>query len=417
MTNKAFPLGKGRLEEVAAEHPTPFYLYDEAAIRANARAIRSAFAVFPRFFLHFAVKALPNPAILRILREEGFGADCSSLPELLLARMAGISGGDVMFSSNDTPSGEFRAAADMGAAINLDDITHIDFLDGCLGGLPELVCLRYNPGPLKLGNAIIGNPTEAKFGLTGEQIFEGFAALKGRGVGRFALHTMVASNELDVKYHLETGKLLFSLAVELKRRLGVELEFVNLGGGVGIPYRPEEAALDYGALACGLKALFDGIVCPAGLEKLAVRVEWGRVVTGPYGWLVSRAIHRKNIYRSYIGLDASMADLMRPALYGAYHHITVAGKEGAPPVAVCDVVGSLCENNDKFAIGRALPAIDVGEASGDLVIIHDAGAHGRAMGFNYNGKLRAGELLLREDGSVVEIRRRETVDDYFATLV
>jgi diaminopimelate decarboxylase len=331
--------------------------------------------------------------------------------------MSGMAGKEIMFTSNDTPSAEFREAAAMGAVVNLDDLSHVARLEEALGALPELVSFRYNPGALKMGNAIIGNPVEAKYGLTREQLFEGYALLARKGVRRFALHTMVASNELNLGYHLETGKMLFELAAELKARGGIEIEFVNLGGGVGIPYRPEEAALDYRALAGGLRELFDRIAAPAGLGGMGVRAEWGRVVTGPYGWLVSRAIHRKTIYRNYIGLDASMADLMRPALYGAYHHITVAGKEDAPCTEVYDVVGSLCENNDKFAVARALPPIDVGEETGDLVVIHDAGAHGRAMGFNYNGKLRCGELLLKEDGEVVQIRRPETVDDYFATLV
>ncbi|MDR3302238.1 MAG: diaminopimelate decarboxylase [Spirochaetaceae bacterium] len=415
--DKTFPLNKQQLEALAEKYPTPFYLYDEAAIRQNARQIQEAFSVFPHFYQHFAVKALPNPAIIRILREEGFGADCSSLPELLLAEMAGITGEGIMFSSNETPSHEFRKAAELGAIINLDDITHIAFLEKSLGRLPEIVSLRYNPGPLKMGNSIIGNPIEAKYGFTREQIFEGFQILQKKGVKRFALHTMVASNELNLQYHLETGKLLFELAAEVKDRCGIALELVNLGGGVGIPYKLEQDALDYQELARGLKALFDTIAASAGLAKLGIHTEWGRVVTGPYGWLVSRAIHKKEIFRRYIGLDASMADLMRPALYGAYHHITVAGKEDAPCTETYDVVGSLCENNDKFAVRRALPPIDIGEKSGDLVIIHDAGAHGRAMGFNYNGKLRCGELLLRADGDIIQIRRRETIEDYFATLV
>ena len=410
-----FPLGKAELEALTAVYPTPFYLYDERAIRENARAIREAFSVFPGFFEHFAVKALPNPAILRLLAEEGFGADCSSLAELVLAERAGIRGEKVMFTSNDTPSAEFIRAKEAGAIINLDDITHIAFLEKS-AGLPELLSFRYNPGPLKMGNSIIGNPSEAKYGLTRDQLFEGYRLLAAKGVRRFALHTMVASNELDAAYHIETGKLLFELAVEIKERCDVTLEFVNLGGGVGIPYRPQETALDYRYLAAELKKHYDRTCAAAGLGALGVRLEWGRVVTGPYGWLVSRAIHRKEIWRNYIGLDASMADLMRPALYGAYHHISVAGKEDAPCTEVYDVVGSLCENNDKFAVQRPLPPLETGEKTGDLLIIHDAGAHGRAMGFNYNGKLRCGELLLRKDGSVAQIRRPETLKDYFATL-
>jgi diaminopimelate decarboxylase len=415
MSKKTFPLSKAELEAAAERFPTPFYIYDEQAIRENARRINAAFSVFPRYINHFAVKAMPNPVMLRILREEGFGADCSSLTELLLAEMSGLGGEDLMFTSNETPSAEYRKARELGAVINLDDFTHIEFLEKT-AGLPEMLSIRYNPGPLKLGNAIIGNPVEAKYGFTREQTLEGFALLKKKGVKRFALHTMVASNELKTAYHIETGRLLFNLAVAIKQKTGILLEFVNLGGGVGIPYRPEDEAVDYGELAAGLKEAFDSIMVPAGLEKTGVHTEWGRTVTGPYGWLVTRAIHRKDIYREYIGVDASMADLMRPAMYGAYHHITVAGKEDAPADKVYDVVGSLCENCDKFAVQRPLPEIETGETSGDLLIIHDAGAHGRAMGFNYNGKLRCGELLLRPGASLVQIRRKESTEDMFATL-
>jgi diaminopimelate decarboxylase len=414
MSEKTFPLSKARLEELAKQYPTPFYLYDEQAIRENARRMVRAFSVFPGYKEHFAVKALPNPFILKILAAEGLGADCSSLPELLLADMAGMKGEDLMLTSNETPAREYRKARELGAVINLDDITHIEYLEKT-AGLPDLVSCRYNPGPLKEGNAIIGKPEEAKYGFTREQLFEGFAALKGRGVRRFGLHTMVASNELSLDYHLETGRLLFELAAEIRETCGICLEFVNLGGGLGIPYRPEQEAVRWEDLAAGLKKLYDAILKPAGLEGLAIHTEYGRPVTGPYGWLVARAVHVKHIYREYIGLDACMADLMRPALYGAYHHITIPGKETAPAAGTFDVVGSLCENNDKFAVQRRLPAIEAGE-SGDFVVIHDAGAHGRAMGFNYNGKLRCGELLLRPDGSVMPIRRAETVDDYFATL-
>ena len=417
MSVKSFPLDKARLEELEKTCPTPFYLYDEGAIRENAgRMVRAFSSRFPGFKEHFAVKALPNPFILKILKEEGLGADCSSLPELLLADMAGIRGEELMLTAHEPPSAEYRQARELGAVINLDDFTHIEFLEKALGRLPELVSCRYNPGPLKEGNAIIGNPEEAKYGFTREQLIEGYRLLKAKGVSRFGLHTMVASNELSLDYHLETGRLLFDLALEIKSKTGVSLEFVNLGGGLGIPYRPEDEAISWETLAEGLKNLYDGIVVPAGLGGLAIHTEYGRPITGPYGWLVSRAIHRKSIYREYIGLNSSMADLMRPALYGAYHHISIPGKEGAPLTESYDVVGSLCENNDKFAIRRRLPRIDVGEQTGDFVVIHDAGAHGRAMGFNYNGKLRCGELLLRRDGSVLQIRRPETVEDYFATL-
>ncbi|MDR1238969.1 MAG: diaminopimelate decarboxylase [Treponema sp.] len=414
MSEKKFPLNKNELEALAQQYPTPFYLYDEQGIRENVRAIKKAFAVFPGFTEHFAVKALPNPVVLKILAAEGLGADCSSLPELLLADMAGIKGEDIMFTSNETPAREYLKARELGAIINLDDISHIEFLERT-AGLPDLISCRYNPGPLKEGNTIIGNPEEAKYGFTREQIIEGYKILKQKGVKRFGLHTMVASNELNLDYHLETGRLLFELAVEIKDKTGVALEFVNLGGGLGIPYRPEQEAVAWDALAGGLKKLHSEILKKAGLEELAIHTEYGRPITGPYGWLVARAIHKKEIYRNYIGLDACMADLMRPALYSAYHHITVPGKDGAPLTETYDVVGSLCENNDKFAVQRRLPKIDVGD-KGDFVIIHDAGAHGRAMGFNYNGKLRCGELLLRPNGSVIQIRRPETIEDYFATL-
>jgi diaminopimelate decarboxylase len=413
MSNKTFPLTKAQLDELSRKYPTPFYVYDEKAIRENARRMIRAFSVFPGYKEHFAVKALPNPFILKILAEEGLGADCSSLPELLLADIAGMRGEDIMLTSNETPAREYRKARGLGAVINLDDCTHIDYLERS-AGLPDLVSCRYNPGPLKEGNAIIGKPEEAKYGFTREQLIEGYKLLKQKGVKRFGLHTMVASNELSLDYHLETGRLLFELAVEIKNKCGVSLEFVNLGGGLGIPYRPEQEAVSWEALARGLKKLYDEIVAPAGMG-LTIHTEYGRPVTGPYGWLAARAVHVKHIYREYIGLDACMADLMRPALYGAYHHITIPGKETEPAAGTFDVVGSLCENNDKFAVQRKLPNIDAGE-TGDFVVIHDAGAHGRAMGFNYNGKLRCGELLLRPDGSVVQIRRPETVDDYFATL-
>ncbi|MDR3161826.1 MAG: diaminopimelate decarboxylase [Spirochaetaceae bacterium] len=413
MSVKNFPLDRARLEELERRYPTPFYLYDEKAIRENARRMVRAFSpLFPGFKEHFAVKALPNPFILKILRQEGLGADCSSLPELLLADMAGIRGEEIMLTANETPAVEYRTARDLGAIINLDDFTHIEFLETALGRLPELVSCRYNPGPLKEGNAIIGKPEEAKYGFTREQLIQGYRLLKAKGVRRFGLHTMVASNELSLDYHLETGRLLFELALEIKDKAGVSLEFVNLGGGLGIPYRPEEEAVSWESLAGGLKTLYDRIIVPAGLGALSIHTEYGRPITGPYGWLVTRAIHRKSIYREYIGLNSCMADLMRPALYGAYHHITVPGKEGAPLTETYDVVGSLCENNDKFAVRRQLPTVDIG----DYLVIHDAGAHGRAMGFNYNGKLRFGELLLRPDGEIFPIRRSETADDYFATL-
>ncbi|MDR2543144.1 MAG: diaminopimelate decarboxylase [Treponema sp.] len=423
MNNKYFPLDKIKLEELIQKYPTPFYIYDEGAIIDNVRRIKAAFSVFPSYKNHFAVKALPNPYILKILAAQGFGADCASFPELLLADAAGMQGEDVMLTSNETPANEYNAAMKNGAVINLDDFSHIEFLEkNC--GLPQLISMRYNPGPIKEGNVIIGKPEEAKYGLTHEQIIRGYSLLKEKGVKRFALHTMVASNELSVPYHIETARMLFELAVEVLNKTGIRLEFINLGGGVGIPYHPDQEAVDYNVLVDGIQKAYNEILIPAGLVPMGIRTEWGRVVTGPYGWLVTRAVHKKEIYRNYIALDASMADLMRPALYGAYHHITIPGKENAPLTETYDVVGSLCENNDKFAIQRQLPKIlttaeitstDV-EGAGDFVVIHDAGAHGRAMGFNYNGKLRCGELLLRTDGSVVQIRRPETAEDYFATL-
>lgn len=412
MSEKTFPLKQEQLEQLTQSYETPFYLYDEKAIRENMRRFTNAFSIFPSFKEYFAVKACPNPYIMKILKSEGCGADCSSLPELILAENAGMQGEEVMFTSNETPAKEYIYANLKGNIINLDDITHIDYLEKALGGLPELISFRYNPGPLKEGNALIGKPEEAKYGLTREQIFEAYKICKERGVKRFGLHTMVASNELNPDYFVETAQLLFTLAVELKEQVGVSLEFVNLGGGIGIPYRPEQVAVDYDYVAQGIKAVYDKLIVPAGLDPLKICWECGRPITGPYGWLVTRALHQKHIYREYIGVDASMADLMRPGMYGAYHEVTVSGKEDAAKTETYDVVGSLCENCDKFAVQRQLPKIDIG----DLLIIHDAGAHGRAMGFNYNAKLRCGELLLREDGSVVQIRRKETVDDYFATL-
>ncbi|MDR1796223.1 MAG: diaminopimelate decarboxylase [Clostridiales Family XIII bacterium] len=414
MSEKKLPVSQTRLEEIAATYGTPYYLYDEGAIRANARALNAAFADagFTGFVEHFAVKALPNPYILKVLDEEGLGMDCSSLPELLLCERAGITGEKIMFTSNQTPDADFEKALALGAIVNLDDITHIEVLEALGGGrLPEMLSFRYNPGPDKVGNSIIGNPVEAKYGLTRGQLFEAYEIAQGKGVKRFGLHTMVASNELNIEYHKDTARMVFTLAKELKERLGIALEFVNLGGGVGIPYKPEDEAIAWPALARAVRGAYDEILGSAGVAPL-IKTEYGRPITGPYGWLVCRAIREKHIYRDYIGLDASMADLMRPGLYGAYHHVTIPGKEDRPADQVYDIVGGLCENNDKFAVQRPLPKIDVG----DLVVLHEGGAHARAMGFNYNGKLRTKELLLREDGGVLQIRRAETAEDYFATL-
>ena len=409
-----FPLTQAQLDNLIQDFPTPFYLYNEKAIRENMKRFTKAFSIFPAFREHFAVKACPNPYILKILAEEGCGSDCSSLPELMLSHLAGIQNEKVIFTSNETPASEYKFAYEHGNIINLDDITHIDFLKNALGGeFPETICFRYNPGNEKQGcNSIIGKPEEAKYGLTRAQIIEAYAKCKEMGVKHFGLHTMVASNELNPAFFVDTAKLVFELAAEIKEKTGVRIEFVDLGGGLGIPYKPEQKAVDYDEVAKGIRAEYDRVVVPAGLDPLAIYWECGRPITGPYGWLITTAIHKKHIYREYVALDACMADLMRPGMYGAYHEVTVSGKENAAKTEVYDVVGSLCENCDKFAVQRQLPQIDIG----DHVIIHDAGAHGRAMGFNYNGKLRCGEVLMRPDGTFKEIRRRETVDDLFATL-
>lgn len=409
-----FPLSHSQLVELAKKFPTPFYIYDEKAIRENVKYFYKAFSIFPSFTEYFAVKALPNPYILKVLENEGCGGDCSSLPELMLCEKSGITGHRIMFTSNDTPAQEFVYAQKLGAIINLDDITHIEFLKNALGGkLPDTICFRYNPGPLKEGgNSIIGKPEEAKYGLTKEQMIQAYKICKAEGVKHFGIHTMVASNELNPDFFVDTARIVFELILEVQKECGVNIEFADLGGGVGIPYKSGQKKVDLDYVAKGIKALYDKMIVPAGLDPLKLCFECGRPITGPYGWLVTKAIHEKNIYRNYIGVDASMADLMRPGMYGAYHEVTVSGKENAPKDYIYDVSGSLCENCDKFAVQRNLPKIE----TGDLLIIHDAGAHGRAMGFNYNGKLRAGELLLRSDGSVKEIRRRETVEDYFATL-
>ena len=409
-----FPLTQAQLDNLIQDFPTPFYLYDEKAIRENMKRFTKAFSIFPSFREHFAVKACPNPYILKILAEEGCGSDCSSLPELMLSHLAGIQNEKVIFTSNETPAGEYKFAYEHGNIINLDDITHIDFLKNALGGeFPETICFRYNPGNEKQGcNSIIGKPEEAKYGLTRAQIIEAYAKCRDLGVKHFGLHTMVASNELNPAFFVDTAKLVFELAAEIKEKTGVRIEFVDLGGGLGIPYKPEQKAVDYDEVAKGIRAEYDRVVVPAGLDPLAIYWECGRPITGPYGWLITTAIHKKHIYREYVAVDACMADLMRPGMYGAYHEVTVSGKENAAKTEVYDVVGSLCENCDKFAVQRQLPQIDIG----DHVIIHDAGAHGRAMGFNYNGKLRCGEVLMRPDGTFKEIRRRETVDDLFATL-
>lgn len=412
---KAFPLKKEDLLEIEKQFPTPFYIYDECAIERNMANFRAAFdpPVFRAFKEHFAVKACPNPAIMRLLANCGAGFDCSSMAELVLCERIGVKGKEIIFTSNETPDAEFRKAYELGAVINLDDITHIDVLKKVLGKLPDTICFRYNPGDLKAGgNLFIGKPLEAKYGLTRPQILEAYGIAKSSGVKIFGLHTMVASNELDIDCLADTAKILFDLCVELKDKVGVRLDFIDLGGGVGIPYKPGEVAVDYKVLSKKIKDLYDKIITPAGLD-IEIKFECGRPITGPYGFLVAKAIREKHIYRDYIGLNASMADLMRPAMYGAYHEVIVLGKESAAQTKTYDIVGSLCENCDKFAVQRALPEIEIG----DFIVICDAGAHGRAMGFNYNGKLRCGELLLKKDGTIKEIRRAETLDDYFSTLI
>jgi len=411
MTTKQIPFSKSQLEKIIEQYPTPFHIYDEKGIREYARKFTKAFSWNPGFKEYYAIKSAPNPYLMKIMREEGFGIDCSSYAELMIAEKLGMSGDEIMFTSNDTPVYEYKKAIELGAIINLDDISHIEYLEKNVG-LPSLVCFRYNPGALKEGNTIIGHPEEAKYGFTREQLFEGYQMLIDKGVKRFGLHTMVASNELDAAYFVETAELLFELIVELDQRLGIKIEFANLGGGIGIPYRPIDQPVDLDFMSRGIKKLYQEKIEANGLAPLRVYFESGRAMTGPFGYLVSTVLHIKKTYKQYAGLDSSMANLMRPALYGSYHHITVMGKEYEPLDQVYDVTGSLCENNDKFAINRHLPVME----AGDLVVIHDTGAHGHAMGFNYNGKLRSAELVLRENGEVIQIRRAETLNDYFATL-
>lgn len=412
MSEKKLPIGHGQMLELASHMETPFYLYDETAIIEHARRFRKLFAWAPGFCNYYAVKACPNPAILKLLAQEGFGADCSSLPELLLSKASGITGKKIMFTSNDTPPEEFKAAYEAGAIINLDDITHIEALEQAVGTLPDTICFRYNPGPDRTGNAIIGNPVEAKYGVTTSQIVDCYKIMKEKGVKHFGLHTMVASNELDGTYIVETARMLFDLAIRIQKEAGVRIEFIDMGGGIGIPYRPDQEVMDLAKVSSEMQELYQGMIVPAGLDPLQIVFECGRVMTGPYGYLVSKVLHVTKKYNDYVGLDASMANLMRPALYGSYHHITVVGKDKMPCDHTYDVTGSLCENNDKFAIDRKLPEVK----KGDVVVIHDAGAHGHSMGFNYNGKLRCAEYMLKRDGSVVMIRKAQTCDDYFSTL-
>ena len=408
---KNFPLNKKEFLNLTKNIPTPFYIYDEKSIRENFKYLKQCFSIFPKFKEYFAVKACPNPFILKILYEEGAGADCSSLPELYLAKKVGIKNSNVIFTSNQTPKEEYLFAYNEGNIINLDDITHIEYLKKILNKFPETICFRYNPGDKNSDNLFIGKQTESKYGLTKKQIFEAYEICKNFGVKKFGIHIMIASNELDMNKLLIPIKIVFDLVIEIQKKCNINIEFIDLGGGIGIPYKTEDKKIDLNIFANEIKKLYDNILKINNLEP-EIYFECGRLITGPYGWLITQAIHEKHIYKEYIGVDACMADLMRPGMYNAYHEISVLGKENQDKNFVYDIVGSLCENIDKFCVDRKLPKIDIG----DIIIIHDVGAHGRAMGFNYNGKLRCGEYLLREDKSLLEIRRKETINDYFNTI-
>ena len=411
--NKVPFVTKEQIEEIAKTYPTPFHIYDEKGIRENAQAVKEAFAWNKGFKEYFAVKANPNPFLIQILREYGFGCDCSSMTELMLSKALGVTGADIMFSSNDTPAEEFAYANEIGATINLDDYTHIEYLEKILGKLPETLSCRYNPGGVfRMSNGIMDNPGDAKYGFTTEQLFEGFKLMKEKGVKNFGIHAFLASNTVTNEYYPMLAKQLFELAVELRDKTGADITFINLSGGVGIPYTPDQEPNDIRKIGEGVRQAFEEILVPAGMGDVAIYTEMGRFMMGPYGALVTKAIHEKHTHKEYIGVDACAVNLMRPAMYGAYHHITVLGKENAVCDHKYDVTGSLCENNDKFAIDRMLPEIDMG----DYLVIHDTGAHGFAMGYNYNGKLKSAELLLQEDGTVKLIRRAEKPKDYFATL-
>lgn len=411
--NKLPFVSKEKIEEIVKTYPTPFHIYDEKGIRQNAKAVQEAFAWNKGFKEYFAVKACPNPFLIQILHEYGAGCDCSSMTELMLSNALGINGHDIMFSSNDTPAEEYEYCAKVGGIINLDDITHIEFVEKILGKLPETMSCRYNPGGVfQMSNGIMDNPGDSKYGFTTEQLFEGYRILKEKGVKHFGIHAFLASNTVTNEYYPELARQLFELAVRIKEKIGVELEFINLSGGVGIPYTPDQQGNDMRVIGEGVRRVYEEVLVPAGMGNVAIYTEMGRFMMGPYGALVTQAIHEKHTHKEYIGVDACAVNLMRPAMYGAYHHITVLGKENAPCDHKYDVSGSLCENNDKFAIDRMLPEID----KGDYLVIHDTGAHGFAMGYNYNGKLKSAELLLREDGSVQLIRRAETPQDYFATF-
>ena len=411
MEKKPF-ITKEKAMEIEKEFPTPFHIYDEKGIRENARAMMKAFSWNKGFREYFAVKATPNPFIMKILKEEGCGVDCSSYTELMLSEAVGFKGEDIMFSSNVTPKEDYKKAFELGAYINLDDLTHVEFLNE-LTGIPETICCRFNPGgKFELGTHVMDNPGDAKYGMTKDQMIEAFKKLKGLGAKKFGIHSFLASNTVSNEYYPTLAGILFELAIEIRDATGVEIDFINLSGGVGIPYHPDQTANDIAVIGEGVHKKFDELMVPAGLGDVKIFTELGRFMLGPYGQLVTKCIHQKHIYKEYIGCDACAVDLMRPAMYGAYHHIEVLGKEDAPKDHVYDVTGSLCENNDKFAIDRNLPEIEVG----DHLVIFDTGAHGYSMGYNYNGRLKSAELLLREDGSVEMIRRAETPRDYFATL-
>ncbi len=406
-------VNKEMIQDITKTYPTPFHIYDEKGIRENAKAVKEAFAWNPGYKEFFAVKANPNPFLIDILREYGCGTDCSSMTELMLSEAMGVKGEDIMFSSNDTPAEEFAYAAKIGATINLDDFTHIEFLEKTIGKLPETLSCRYNPGGVfTMSNGIMDNPGDAKYGLTTEQMYEAFKIMKEKGVKNFGIHAFLASNTVTNEYYPKLAKELFELAVDLQEKTGAHIKFINLSGGGGIPYTPDQTPNDIRAIGEGVHQVYDEVLVKAGMGDVAIYTEMGRFMMGPYGALVTTAIHEKHTHKEYIGVDACAVNLMRPAMYGAYHHITVLGKEDAECTNTYDVTGSLCENNDKFAVDRKLPSIDMG----DYIVIHDTGAHGYAMGYNYNGKLKSAELLLKEDGSVQLIRRAETPKDYFATL-
>ena len=411
--NKVPFVTKEKLDEIIKEFPTPFHLYDEKGIRDNVKALKEAFAWNKGFKEYFAVKATPNPFLINILREYGCGCDCSSYTELMLSEAIGAVGEDIMFSSNATPAEEFAYASKLGAIINLDDFTHIDFLEKTIGYIPETISCRYNPGGLfQISNDIMDNPGDAKYGMTTEQLFEAFKVLKAKGAKHFGIHSFLASNTVTNEYYPMLAKMLFELAVELKKEAGVHIAFINLSGGIGIPYRPDQEANDIKAIGEGVRKAYEEVLVPEGMGDVAIYTELGRYMMGPYGCLVTKAVHEKHTHKEYIGCDACAVNLMRPAMYGAYHHITVMGKENEPCNYKYDITGSLCENNDKFAVDRMLPKIEIG----DTLVIHDTGAHGFAMGYNYNGKLKSAEVLLCEDGSAKLIRRAEEPKDYFSTF-